>query len=217
MKGTNLFTYRAARLCGMVLSAGMLASIPIALAVTDEDAFDEALVGFDGSGLDFRALAGLDRRVDIDRRSDFHQDVDLDEETILSAIVLARAGARDVDFESIRDITTTRRISLDARQDVDLDRGDVVSLLALGGRCGRVSVQDIADYDVDIDAVVSERQRVDLDRDDTLLAVAFARATGSRPSLWDVADVRTDSRVDVRVDRDFDLDRSNVLLALACR
>lgn len=144
----------------------------------------------------------------------YSQDVDLDEDDVLFAIVLDRAGFRDVTFDNIASVDIAQSVRTDASQDVDLDTDDVLLAIAFGGNLQGFS-GGIADYDVSQEQASRVQRDIDLDEDEVLLGVALSRTLGGSMSLFDLADIEQRAEQTAAVRSDVDLDRTDVLLAIA--
>lgn len=151
----------------------------------------------------------------------FSQTVDIPEENVFAALVLD-------DSVDIRDIANIQR-SVDLGQsissDSDLDREDTLLLLALdnngfgssslfGGGFGGFDDDGFL-FGGDFDSTRNLRsftdQRVSIDEDDVLLALALDGST----DFDDIADISLQQNLSREASRDSDLDRNDVLLLLA--
>lgn len=152
----------------------------------------------------------------------FNQTIDIPEENVFAALVLDDS----VDIDEIANVDRSLVRSQDVGQDVDLDREDVFLLLALdnAGGLGSSSLfgfgglggfDDDFLFGSDLDASQSLRattgQRVSVDEDDLLLALALDDST----DFEDIADFEVRRDFDRARSIDSDLDRDDALLLLA--
>ncbi len=160
-------------------------------------------------GSDFRRLGGFGLggfdRDDVIERS-VTRDVDLDEDSVLAALILG-----NVDFEDIADVRFRDDVRIDRDRSFGLDRDDALFALALsGGRLGR-GVFFGSDFDDSSRRIREIDRDVRIDPDDALLALALDRS----PRLGDIASFDIRTRDDRFFDRDLDLDRRDTLSLLA--
>ena len=157
------------------------------------------------------------------RTSEIRQDVDLDRDDLLGALVL------DADFEDIADVHRSSLMSSSFSRDVDLDEDDVFAALVLGNALGGHGLRDLDDRRLvrlgDDDLLVREHVFIDLDGRDRLLDDDFRFRTSGFGTLGgfdrldafdddDLFDIDASSSLSRSLHRDVDLDEDDVLAAL---
>ncbi|HVL49521.1 MAG TPA: hypothetical protein VM889_13275 [Candidatus Thermoplasmatota archaeon] len=126
-------------------------------------------------------------------RRSYDQSVDLDRNTVLTALAL---GDR-IDLDEILDIDIVTDRDATLRRTIDLDRDDALLARALDVDLDRDLFEDGTDIDIDFRDRRDLGRSIDLDFDDVILA----RALDSSIDLEDIADI------------DFDEDRDRTLRA----
>lgn len=143
-----------------------------------------------------------------------NRSVEPDDETALRALALARSLEEPIELADVLNYREERVEVCEFDRLAALDREDVLSSLALGAGASGPLLDLVADRHVRIRFEALVEQRVHLDEDAALLALAFA-GRGGEVRLSDVLDIERSQSVKREVVRTNDLDRDEALDALA--